>query len=349
MHNLYTLRGAKTRDAQKWPGYLNEVLKRYGKEVETEIGMHHWPTWGNAEVVDHIKAQRDIYKFMHDQTLHFANQGYTINELADLVKLPQELENNWAVRGYYGSKSHDVRAIYNYYLGYFDGNPAHLDPLSPEEVGRRYVKVMGGPEAVLAAGKQALASGDYRWGAEVMNHLVFAMPNNQEAKSVQADILEQLGYQAENGTWRNFYLSGAQELRKGVAKSATPVTASPDVIANMSLDMLFAYMGIELNAERASGKKVTVNWKFPDTKQNYALYLDRSVLNVWPDYQDEKADVTVTVDRSTLNRLLAKELTAKDAVRDGKAKISGNVEKLEELVGSLDKLGNSFWFNIVTP
>lgn len=349
MHNLYTLRGAKTRDAAKWPAYLNELLKRYGKVVETEIGMHHWPTWGNADVVDHIKAQRDVYKYMHDQTLHLANQGHTMNELGEMVKLPPELERNWAVRGYYGSKSHDVRAIYNYYLGYFDGNPAHLDPLTPEETGRKYVEAMGGPESVLALGKKALAAGDYRWGVQLVNNLVFAMPNNQEAKNLQADMLEQLGYQAENGTWRNFYLTGAQELRRGVTKGAAPVTASQDVIENMSLDMLFAYMGIQLNADRARGKKSTINFVFPDTKQKYAVFLDRSVLNAWPDYQDEKPDATVTVDRATLNRIVAKQMKARDAVRGGQVKITGDVDKVDDLVASLDDLGQSFWFNIVTP
>jgi alkyl sulfatase BDS1-like metallo-beta-lactamase superfamily hydrolase len=349
MHNLYTLRGAKTRDASKWPMYLNEVLKRWGKDAQVEIGMHHWPTWGNANVIEHVEAQRDVYKFMHDQTLHFANMGYTMKELPDLVKLPEGLQNEWAVHGYYGSKSHDVRAIYNYYLGYFDGNPAHLDPLPPEQVSQKYVEAMGGPEKVLALGKQALASGDYRWGAELMGHLVFADPNNQDAKNVEADILEQLGYQAENGTWRNFYLTGAQELRKGVAKSATPVTASADMIANMSLDMVFDYMGIQLDADRAKGKKITINWDFPDTKQKYTTFLERSVLNAWPDYQDDKADATVTVDRATLNEVLAKRVKGKDAIAQGKVKITGNEAALDDLIGCLDNLGASFWFNVVTP
>jgi alkyl sulfatase BDS1-like metallo-beta-lactamase superfamily hydrolase len=349
MHNLYTLRGAKTRDSAKWPRYLNEALQRWGKDVQVEIGMHHWPTWGNTEVIKQIEAQRDVYKFMHDQTLHFANMGYTMNELPDLVQLPPGLQNEWTVHGYYGSKSHDVRAIYNYYLGYFDGNPAHLDPLPPEQVAHKYVDAMGGPEAVLALGKKALASGDYRWGAELMSHLVFAEPNNQAAKNVEADILEQLGYQAENGTWRNFYLTGAEELRKGVAKEATPNTASPDIVANMSLDMVFDYMGIELDAARAAGKKLTINWDFPDTKQKYALFLERSVLNEWPDYQAENADATVTVDRATLNQILEKKLTPQQAIDENKATITGDRAKLDELLGCLDNLGSSFWFNVVTP
>lgn len=349
MHNLYTLRGAKTRDAAKWPRYLNEVLERHGEEVQVEIGMHHWPTWGNADVVEHIKAQRDVYKFMHDQTLHFANMGYTMDELPDLVKFSASLVANWAVHGYYGSKSHNVRGVYNYYLGYFDGNPAHLDPLPPQQVAHKYLEAMGGPEAVLTAGKRALAAGDYRWGAELMNHLVFAFPDNQQAKNIQADILEQLGYQAENATWRNFYLSGAEELRHGVTKDATPVSASPDVIANMSLDMVFSYMGIQLDADRAAGKKLTINWIFPDTKQKFTLFLENSVLNAWPDYQDKNAALTITLARSTLNQLLAKKLTLTDAMNRGNVKLTGNASKLEELLGYLDNVSKSFWFNIVTP
>ncbi|HXJ19079.1 MAG TPA: alkyl sulfatase dimerization domain-containing protein [Polyangia bacterium] len=349
MHNLYTLRGAKTRDAARWPAYLNEVIRRYGDKAEVEIGMHHWPTWGSAEIVQHIKAQRDVYKFLHDQTLHFANQGYTMNELPDLVKIPEELEDTWAVRGYYGSQSHNVRAVYNYYLGYFDGNPAHLDPLPPREAAKRYLRAMGGRDGVLAEGRRALATGDYRWGAEVVNYLVFAAPADQEAKNLQADILEQLGYQAESATWRNFYLSGAQELREGVVKSAAASTASADVIGNMSLDLVFDYLGIRLNADRAGGKKITLNFNVPDTKQQYALFLEHSVLNAWPHYQDDKADATITADRSTLNRIVAKELTPADAIRNGAVRVSGSTEKVNELLACLDDLNESLWFNIVTP
>jgi len=349
MHNLYTLRGAKTRDADKWPLYLNKAIRKWGDVAEAEIGMHHWPTWGKDEVVKHIKAQRDIFRYIHDQTLHFANQGFTMNELPDKVVLPKSLVDQWSTHGYYGSQSHDVRAVYNFYLGYFDGNPADLNPLPPEQVAKKYVAAMGGPGAVLQVGKKALADGDYRWGAEAMKHLVFSDPNNQEARNVLADLLEQMGYQAECGTWRNFYLGGAAELRNGVVQAATPNTAAPDILANMSFDLVFGYMGIQLDAAKAAGKKITINWDFPDVKQKYALFLENSVLNHWGDYQAKDADATVKLDRAVLNQVLAGQLSFKDALSQGKVKVEGNAGKFEELMGMLVDLNKSFWFGVVTP
>jgi len=349
MHNLYTLRGAKTRDASKWPRYLNRTLQKWGKDVEAEIGMHHWPTFGNAAVNEHVKAQRDILKYIHDQTLHFANMGYTLNEVATKVVLPDNLVSNWSTHGYYGSFSHNVRAVYNFYLGYFDGNPANLDPLPPEDAAKKYVAALGGRDAVLALGKQASSSGEYRWGAEVMKHLVFASPEDQEAKNILADLLEQMGYQAESGPWRNFYLSGAKELRDGVVKAATPNTASPDILGGMTFELIFDFMSIQLDASKAAGKTMTINWIFPDAKAKYALFLENSVLNHWADAQADKADATITIDRAVLGQILSKQLTFQDAIAQGKAKVEGDGQKLTELTGMFVDLGSSFWFNIVTP
>jgi alkyl sulfatase BDS1-like metallo-beta-lactamase superfamily hydrolase len=348
MHNLYTLRGAKTRDAEKWPGYLNRVLQKWGDVVEAELAMHHWPAFGREAVVGHVKAQRDIYKFLHDQTLHFANQGYTLNELAAKVEIPKSLVSQWSTHGYYGSQSHNVRAVYNYYLGYFDGNPANLNPLPPDEVALKYVAAMGGPGAVLALGQKAFRDGEYRWGAEAMKHLVFAQPDNQDARHVLADLLEQMGYQAESGPWRNFYLSGAKELRKGVVKVATP-TMGADIVGNMSFDLVFGYMGIQLDAKKAEGKKITVNWVFPDAKAKYTLFLENSVLNYWHDYEAKDADVTLTLDRGVFFQVLGKQLSLTDALAQGKVKLAGDGAKLAELMGMLVELDQSFWFNIVTP
>jgi alkyl sulfatase BDS1-like metallo-beta-lactamase superfamily hydrolase len=349
MHNLYTLRGAKTRDARLWPMYLNQALQMWGDRYEVHITMHHWPTWGNAEITRLIKVQRDVYKFIHDQTLHYANMGYTMNELPNLVTFPQSLENQWAGRGYYGSQSHNVRAVYNYYLGYFDGNPANLNPLPPVEVASKYVAAMGGPDAVMKLGREAFQKGDYRWGAELVNHLVFAQPGNQEAKNLQADILEQMGYQAESGPWRNFYLSGADELRHGVKKLATPNAASADIVASMSPELLFAYMGVQLDAKKAEGKTLAVNWILPDINEKHTLFLENSVLNHWPDYTDAKADVTVTVDRTTLTKVLTKQVSFEDAVKAGQVKFDGNQAKFGEFMSYLVNLNQHFWFNIVTP
>ena len=349
MHNLYTLRGAKTRDARLWPMYLNQAMQMWGGQYEVQITMHHWPTWGNAEVTRLIKVQRDTYKFMHDQTLHFANMGYTMKELPDLVTLPPSLVGHWASHGYYGTQSHNVRAVYNFYLGYFDGNPATLNPLTPVEAGTRYVAALGGADAVLKLGREALEKGDYRWGAELVNHLVFAQPDNQAARNLQADLLEQMGYQAESGPWRGFYLTGADELRNGVRKMAAENPSSADIIANMSSELLFGYMGVQLDAKKADGKVLTVNWVFPDIKEKHALFLENSVLNHWPDYNDPKADVTLTADRAILSKVLTRQLTFADAARNGLVSFTGNPAKFAELMSYMTNLNQYFWFNIVTP
>ena len=349
MHNLYTLRGAKTRDASKWPEYLNEVLKNWGPEAEVAIGMHHWPEWGNEGVIKHIKTQRDVYKFMHDQTLHYANMGYTMKELPDKVVIPESLVETWGTHGYYGSQSHNVRAVYNYYLGYFDGNPAHLNELPPAEVAVKYVEAIGGADKVMAIGQAALDAGEYRWGAEVMNHLVFAQPDNQDAKNLQADILEQMGYQAESGPWRNFYLAGAKELRDGVNKLNTPQTSSPQIISNMSLDLIFNYMAIQLDAEKADGKKITVNYQFPDTKQEYTVFLENSVINAWADHQDSDADVTIIINRSDLDKVLTGQLDLTKAFKTGVAKYEGKILKFREMMLMLTNLNESAFFEIVKP
>jgi alkyl sulfatase BDS1-like metallo-beta-lactamase superfamily hydrolase len=349
MHNLYTLRGAKTRDARLWPMYLNQALQMWGDQYEVQITMHHWPTWGNNEITQLLKVQRDTYKFMHDQTLHYANMGYTMRELPGLVMLPQSLANHWASQDYYGTQSHNVRAVYNFYLGYFDGNPATLNPLPPVEVAGKYVAAMGGPDAVMKLGREAFEKGDYRWGAELVNHLVFAQPDNQEAKNLQADILEQMGYQAESGPWRGFYLTGADELRHGVKKRATGNPASADIVASMSPELLFGYMGVQLDAKKADGKTLAVNWIFPDINEKHALFLENSVLNHWPDYTNAKADVTVTVDRTTLTKVLTKQVSFEDAVKTGQVKFAGNRAKFGEFMSYLVDLNQYFWFNIVTP
>lgn len=348
MHNLYTLRGAKTRDASKWPTYLNQVLQSFG-DTEVAIGMHHWPVWGKDRVVEHIKSQRDTYKYMHDQTLHHANMGATMNELPGLIEMPESLTKQWGTHGYYGSLSHNVRAVYNYYLGYFDGNPANLNPLPPVEVSKKYVKLMGGADKVMAAGKLAFDNGEYRWAAELLNHLIFSDPDLQDAKNLQADVLEQMGYQAENGPWRNFYLAGAFELRNGVLKANTPETSSPQIISNMSMDLIFGYMGIQLDAKKAAGKKITLNWVFTDDNKKYTLFLENSVLNYWPNNEDPNPDATITMERATLNDFLLGGITMKKAIKSGKIKIKGDTKQFITVLECLDDLNQYFFFNIVTP
>ena len=347
LHNTYSLRGAKIRDPLAWSKYLNETLRIWGDKAEVLYGMHHWPVWGNEHVVDHLKKQRDLYRYINDQTLRLANHGYTMTEIAEEVQLPESLAHYWSNRGYYGSLNHNVKATYVLYLGWFDGNPATLHPLPPRQSSVKYVEFMGGAKAVLEKARESYDKGEYRWVAEVVNHVVFAEPDNQEARELQADALEQLGYQAESGPWRNFYLSGAKELREGVKKLPTPHTASPDTIRAMDLDLFFDYLAMRLNGPKAADKRIALNFTFTDTKEKYFLEMGNGVLNHTADKQQDDADATITLSRETLNGIILGENTLAKAITAGDVKIDGDPRKLEELVGLLDTF--EFWFNIVTP
>jgi alkyl sulfatase BDS1-like metallo-beta-lactamase superfamily hydrolase len=309
--------------------------------------MHHWPVWGNDTVVKHLQTQRDTYRYINDQTLRLLNHGYTMVEIAEMFELPDDIATSWSGRGYYGSVNHDVKATYVLYLGWFDGNPATLHELPPTEASTRYVEFMGGSSAVIARAREDYDKGDYRWVAQVMNHVVFAEPTNAEGRALQADALEQLGYQAESGPWRNFYLSGAQELRKGVAPLPTPNTASPDTIRAMNIDLLFDYFGMRLNGPKAAGKKITVNWNLTDTGEKVLVTMENGVLNHTIGRQASDADTTVTLKRTTLNAVLLKQTTFKKEIAAGRIKISGSTGKFNQMMSYLDDF--EFWFNIVTP
>lgn len=251
MHNLLTLRGALVRDPRIWAAYLDEAIELFGGEADILFAGHHWPCWGSERIVDFLEKQRDLYAYLHDQTLRLLNKGHTGPEIAELVELPPRLAAEWHCREYYGSISHNVKAIYQRYMGWFDGNPAHLWEHPPVERARRYVELMGGAEAVLAKARESFEAGDYRWVAEVVNHVVFADPENRAARELQADALEQLGYGAENATWRNFFLAGAGELRDGVAETLT-ATVPPDIVAGLSVAQLLDDKGLRPVTSRQS-------------------------------------------------------------------------------------------------
>jgi len=348
LHNVYTLRGAKIRDALAWSKNLNESLERWGDKSEVMLNVHHWPVWGRERIVDRFKKQRNMYRYLHDQTLRLANQGYTMTEIGEMIELPASLAQEWYCRGYYGSVNHNVKAIYVKYLGWFDGNPAHLHPLPPVEAGKRYVEFMGGAAAVIKKARQYYDKGDYRWVAEVMNHVVFADPKNDPARELQAKALEQLGYQAESGPWRNFYLTGAQELRHGVAKGNTGTTASSDTIQAMPLDLFFDYLGVRLNGPKAAGKTITLNWNFTDTKEQYILALENGALNHTANRQAESADATITLTKAAFNEVILGGPARLDAkIASGDLKLEGKKEKIGELLALLDNFDPQF--NIVTP
>ncbi|EAX8336988.1 alkyl/aryl-sulfatase [Salmonella enterica subsp. arizonae] len=345
LHNFYTLRGAKTRDTSKWTEYLNETLDMWGSKAEVLFMPHTWPVWGNQHINDYIGKYRDTIKYIHDQTLHLANQGYTMNEIGDMIKLPKNLENNWASRGYYGSVSHNARAVYNYYLGYYNGNPADLHPYGQVEMGKRYVKALGGSAHAINLARDAYRQGDYRWAAELLKQVIAANPGDQAAKNLQADTFEQLGYQAESATWRGFYLTGAKELREGVHKFNHGTTNSPDTIKGMTVEMLFDYMAVRLDSSKAAGKDISLNFNLSDG-DNLNLTLENSVLNYRQSLQP-KSDASFYMSRTDLHDVLTGQAKMAELVKAKKVKVIGNAVKLDEIIGCLDNF--DLRVNIVTP
>lgn len=346
MHNILTLRGAQVRDALKWSSYLNETIETWGDQAQVKFQSHHWPRWGNASIVDYFKKQRDLYKYIHDQSVRLMNMGYTGEEISEKIALPPELNDFWPNRGYYGTLRHNSRAVYQRYMGWYSGNPSDLDNLPPEMVGPKYVEFMGGEQALLKKAKASFDKGEYRWVAEVLKHLVFANPNNQEGKLLLADALEQLGYQAESGPWRSVYLQGAYELRNGVPTAGATVTASPDTIRAMSPSMLFDYLAVRINPEKAAGKKMVINMDFTDIGEQHTLSLENAVLNHTTHYA-AKPDVTLTLSKQTLDDIQLGQGTLEQKIASGEIKVQGNQQTFSDFVGLLDKF--NFWFNIVTP
>ncbi|MDO6407209.1 alkyl/aryl-sulfatase [Pantoea phytobeneficialis] len=347
LHNTYSLRGAKIREPLPWSKYINDAITRWGDKAQIIIAQHHWPTWGNDNVNHLLKSQRDLYRYINDQTLRMANEGLTRDEIAANFKLPDGLAKTWANRGYYGSVSHDVKATYVLYLGWFDGNPATLDELPPEEAAKKFVEYMGGADNILQKAKTDFDQGNYRWVAQVVSKVVFADPENKAARDLEADALEQLGYQAESGPWRNFYLTGAQELRNGVVKGPTPNTASPDTVKAMTPEMFFDYLAVHINGEKAGNAKALINIDLGKDGGKYKLELENGVLNHTANAQGQNPDATLTLNRDTLNKIILKEETLKQAEDKGEVKLSGDGAKIDELLGYMDKF--EFWFNIVTP
>ncbi|HEX5712513.1 MAG TPA: alkyl sulfatase dimerization domain-containing protein [Solirubrobacterales bacterium] len=346
MHNILTPRGALVRDPRVWAHYLNEAIELFGEDSDALFAVHHWPLWGQERILDYLKKQRDLYAYLHDQTLRLLNQGLTGPEIAETLELPPELEREWHCRGYYGSVSHNVKGIYQRYMGWFDGNPAHLWEHPPVGSARRYVEAMGGAEAVLERARRSFEQGDYRWVVEIVNHVVFAEPENAAARELQADALEQLGYGAENAVWRNFFLMGALELREGVTGTPTD-SAAPDILAQLSVEQILDAMAIRLDGPRAWGTKLTINWRVTDPDETHLIEVENGVLNHRPDRAHPEADATLVIERRALNEMLAKTADLAELATSGRLQVEGNGEKLGELLGLLDEPDPGF--AIVTP
>jgi len=346
LHNVLTLRGAVVRDPLKWAQYLDETINLYGPGTDVKFQAHHWPMWGNARIIDYWQKYRDLYKYIHDQSVNLMNKGYTGIEISNMIQLPPELDKQWYNRGYYGSVRHNTRAVYQRYMGFYDGNPTTLDQLPPAEAAKKYVEYMGGAPAILQKAKADFDKGDYRWVAEALKHVVFADPNNKEGKELLADAYEQMGYQAESGPWRSIYLQGASELRNGVPQAGGTNVASPDTIRAMPPEMTFDYFAVRLNGEKAAGKKLVLDISFTDLKQPYTLTVENGVLN-HANRAATNADAKVTLTKATLDRIQLGEITPEQAITSGEMKVEGRGEAFTEFVGMLDRF--PFWFNIVTP
>jgi len=347
LHNIYPIRGAQARDANAWAKYLNEARDRFGREADVAFAQHHWPVWGNARVLDFLGKQRDLYKYLHDQTVRLMNHGYKAVEIAERLTLPRSLASTWHVRGYYGTLSHNAKSVYQRYIGWYDANPANLNPLPPVERGRKYVDYMGGADAVIRRAREDFARGEYRFVAEALSHVVFADPANAEARQVGADALEQLGYAAESASWRNAYVLGALELRQGVPATVARAPVSPDIVRAMSLDLFFDYLGVRLNGEKAEGRRIAINWVFPDLDRRYVMNLENCALTCLADRRSDAPDATVTLERVALNRLVLREVAFTDAVAQGLAHIDGDAAKVADLFALLDDF--SLMFEVVEP
>jgi alkyl sulfatase BDS1-like metallo-beta-lactamase superfamily hydrolase len=346
MHNIYTLRGAKVRDAYKWRHYIDEAIDLFG-DADIYFASHHWPIWGNQKILNFLEKQRDLYQYIHDQTMRLANAGYTPREIAEQVTLPESLDMFFANRGYYGTLSHNTKAVYQAYLGWYDGNPAHLNPLPPEESAKRYVACMGGAEAVLTKARNAYEEGDYRWVAEVLNHLVFAEPNHQEAKLLLARTYDQLGYQAESGVWRSAYLTAAHELRHGTPDKGLDMGKAYELLKRTPPSKFFDSMAVRLDGPAAAGKTMVLNIVFTDIGEGYVLTLKNAVLRHKASPPDPAADVTLNITHDLFVRMLTGRAGLKETLFSDQLDVSGSRTDLLAFLMLLDRPEGNF--NIVTP
>jgi alkyl sulfatase BDS1-like metallo-beta-lactamase superfamily hydrolase len=348
MHNLYTLRGAKVRDALRWSGYVDDAIHRFA-DVETVFTSHHWPVFGHERAVAFLKGQRDTYRYIHDQTLRLANRGATPREIAEQLELPPQLARVFANRGYYGTLRHNAKAVYQFYFGWYDGNPANLDPLPPAELGAKYVAVLGGAAAVKEQARGALERGEDRWAATLLDHLVFAEPGDGEAKALLASAYEQLGYQAESGVWRSVYLTGANELRRGPPDSGgLENRVAGDLLARIPLELFFAAMATRVDGAKAAAQDpVTLNFVFTDVGETHVLDLENGVLHHRQADAHPDAAATVKLTRELFLRLGTGAVGLRELAFSDDLDVDGSRTALLSFFGVLDAPDPNF--AIVTP
>ena len=346
MHNVLTLRGAKVRDALLWSDYIGQSIDRLD-DVEVFFNSHHWPTWGHDRIITQMEQQQDMYKFTHDQTVRLANLGYTPREIAERLKLPASLAGNFHLRGYYGTLSHNSKAVYQYYFGWYQGNPAQLNPLPPEQSSLRYVEFMGGAEAILKKASQSMQRGEYRWVAEVLNHLVFAQPDNGSAKQMLAEAYQQLGYQSESGPWRDIYLSGALELLSGTPDQYYDPVFAKAFVQQVPLMQFMKALSVRLDGEKAEGERLVLNVLFTDQQQNFVLTVRNSVMHYKESPAAANADVSIALSKNLFVDILLGQAGIQQLLTTDDLAVEGSVLKLLKFFSLLGESNDNF--NIVTP
>ncbi len=341
MHNLLPIRGAKVRDALRWSEYMEQALEQTAG-TEVYFGQHNWPIWGNAHIQDFIKAHRDVYKYTHDQTVRLINAGYTRNEIADKIKLPKSLEDHFGARGYYGDLRHNVRAVYQFYLGAYDGNPATLNPLPPQEAAKHYLELLGGADKAVAAAQTAYDKGEYRWAAELLNQAVFGDPSSKAAKELLAKTYDQMGYMSESATWRNSYLTGAAELRNGPPAKGVSRAGFVEMLMQTPVERFLEAMAAGLDGPAADGKNLKVNLVLSDIKESYVLWIENAVLHYKKAAPDTDANATLTLTKSIFIKMMAGTAGVKDTLLSDDLKIDGSKIDLVRFLGLIDKAPGNF-------
>jgi alkyl sulfatase BDS1-like metallo-beta-lactamase superfamily hydrolase len=331
IHNIYTLRGALVRDALEWSKKISEALYRFGQEAEVMFAAHSWPRWGNGRIQEVMRIQRDTYAHLHNDVLHKANRGVTINEIHNVYQQPDSLKQHWAAHSYHGSEEHNSRAVINRYLGYWDANPATLMPLSPAESAPLYVEMMGGAAAILAKGQELVGQGHYRSAMEILNKLLYAEPDNHTAKDLLADVFEQIGYQKESPSVRNSFLSAAFELRNGFPSGEAPQLVNPEMVRAMSTNLLLDFLAIRVDSTKAKGLRFTINLFTPDNEEKFILELSNATLTSCQGFLLPQADLSIEVKRSDLEGIMSGQTTLAALAGEGKAKLEGDVAVVRQL------------------
>jgi alkyl sulfatase BDS1-like metallo-beta-lactamase superfamily hydrolase len=346
MHNIYTLRGAKVRDAVKWASFINEAMSM-AADADNYFASHHWPMWGNTEIIGYMEKQRDMYKYIHDQTMRLANQGLTPNEIAEEIEMPASLRQQFYNRDYYGTLKHNSKAVYQYYYGWYDGNPANLDALPPADAGEKYIELMGGADNVVQAAQSAFDNGEYRWVAQLLNHLVFSDPKNNSAKALLAKAYDQLGYQSESGVWRDVYLTASQELRTGAPEKGMNLADAKDFIIQTPVDKFFDAMSVRLNGMKADGVEKVINIRITDLNENHVLRIKNSVFHHTTGTVNTEANASIAISHSLLTDMLTGGAGIKDVLTSDELEVEGSTIDLIQFFSLFEAPETTF--NIVTP